>query len=115
MGGIRSASLDAANLRLFDGAQAATHACVPEGDVEVRRGEPVYATDGEIGQIQGLVIDPASCHVTHILLEEGHLWGRRDVAIPIGAVTRVGDIVRLTISKQQVQDLPPVDIRHPTP
>ena len=50
--------------------------------------------------------------MTHVLLEEGHLWGRKEVAIPIGSITRVGDIVRLTIDKQQVQDLPPADIDH---
>jgi sporulation protein YlmC with PRC-barrel domain len=82
------------------------------GEVDVRRGEPVYATDGEIGKIQGLVIDSGSHHVTHVLLEEGHLWGRKEVAIPIGSVTRVGDIIQLTIDMRQVQDLPPVDLDH---
>ncbi len=82
------------------------------GEVDVRRGEPVFATDGEIGKIQGLVIDPSSRHVTHVLLEEGHLWGRKEVAIPIGSITRVGDVIRLTIDKQQVQDLPSADIDH---
>jgi hypothetical protein len=37
------------------------------------------------------------------------------VAIPISAVSRVGDVIRLTISKQDVHDLPAVDIRHPAP
>ena len=32
---------------------------VPLGEVEIRRGEPVQATDGDIGRVQGLVIDPA--------------------------------------------------------
>jgi sporulation protein YlmC with PRC-barrel domain len=104
--------LNMASLRLNDGARVGTQDVIPLGEVDVRRGEPVYATDGEIGRIQGLVIDPGSHHVTHVLLEEGHLWGRKEVAIPITAVTRVGDIIRLTISKQQVQDLPPVDIEH---
>ncbi len=98
--------------RLRDGAQVGTQDVIPPGEVDVRRGEPVFATDGEIGRIQGLVIDPSSHHVTHVLLDEGHLWGRKEVAIPIRAVTRVGGIVRLSISKQQVQDLPPADIDH---
>ena len=85
---------------------------VPLGEVEVSRGDPVFATDGEIGRIHGLVVDPAGRHVSHVLLEEGHLWGRKEVAIPISAVAKIGNIVRLSISKQQVQDLPPVDIEH---
>jgi hypothetical protein len=50
--------------------------------------------------------------VTHVLLQEGHLWGRKEVAIPISAVTEVEDGIRLSITKQQVEDLPPVDIDH---
>ena len=92
---------------------AVTYDTVPLDEVEVRRGEHVHATDGHIGKVQGLVIDPDSHHVTHVLLQEGHLWGRKEVAIPIGAVTGVDDGIRLNITKQQVQDLPPVDIHQP--
>jgi sporulation protein YlmC with PRC-barrel domain len=90
--------------------QTVTYDTIPLDEVEVRRGEHVHATDGHIGRVQGLVIDPGSHHVTHVLLQEGHLWGRKEVAIPISAVTGVDDGIRLSITKQQVQDLPPVDI-----
>jgi len=86
---------------------------VPLGEVAVRRGERVHATDGDIGLVQGLVIDPRDHHVTHVLLQEGHLWGRKEVAIPISAVASTSDGIRLKITKQEVQDLPPVDIDHP--
>jgi sporulation protein YlmC with PRC-barrel domain len=87
---------------------------VPAGEVEVRRGEHVHASDGSIGRVQGLVVDPADHHVTHVLLQEGHLWGKHDVAIPIGAVTDVSaDGVRLSLSKDEVRALPPVDLAHP--
>ena len=94
--------------------QPVTYDSVPVGEVEVRRGEHVHATDGEIGRVQGLVIDRRTHHVTHVLLQERHLWGRKEVAIPIRAVTGVEDGIRLNLSKQQVQDLPPVGIDHPT-
>ena len=93
--------------------QAITTDAVPLGEVEIRRGQPVQATDGDIGHVQGLVIDPGSRHVTHVLLQEGHLWGRKEVAIPISAVTSTVDGIQLKIAKQDVQDLPPVDIEHP--
>ena len=93
---------------------AITYDRVPLGEVEVRRGDPVEATDGRIGHIQGLVVDPHDHQVTHVLLQEGHLWGRKDVAIPIKAVSRVEDTIRLSISKHEVKDLPPVDFAgHP--
>jgi sporulation protein YlmC with PRC-barrel domain len=86
---------------------------VPLGEVDIRRGDPVHATDGDIGRVQGLVIDRGSRHVTHVLLQEGHLWGRKEVAIPIGAVASTSKGIELTITKQDVQDLPAVDIDHP--
>jgi len=92
------------------GPQAITYDRVPVGEVEVRRGEHVHATDGDIGRVQGLVIDPSDHHVTHVLLDEGHLWGQKRVAIPIKAVTGINDGVRLNLTKDEVRDLPPVDL-----
>ncbi len=86
---------------------------IPLGEVEVRRGEQVHATDGHIGQVEGLVIDPDSRRVTHVLLQEGHLWGRKDVTIPISAVTRIAARIDVSLSRQQIHDLPPVAIDHP--
>ena len=95
------------------GPQTVTYETVPIGEVSVRRGEQVHATDGDIGKVQGLVIDPASHHVTHVLLQEGHLWGRKEVAIPISAVVGVDDGIQLNIAKADVQDLPAVEVDHP--
>jgi sporulation protein YlmC with PRC-barrel domain len=100
-------------LGMTNRGQAVTYDTVPLGEVAVRRGESVRATDGEIGRVQGLVIDPSSHHVTHVLLEEGHLWGKKEVAIPIRSVTGVEDGVQLNITKHDVEDLPSVDIDHP--
>ena len=83
---------------------------IPVGEVEVRRGDHVHATDGWIGSVQGLVIDPEDHHVTHVLLKEGHFWGRKQVAIPIGAASRVGDEIKLGLSRQEVEDLPRVEL-----
>jgi sporulation protein YlmC with PRC-barrel domain len=81
---------------------------VPLGDIEVERHESVHAIDGHIGQVEGFVVDPADQKVTHVLLKEGHLWGRRQVAIPVSAVASVDAGIRLNITKEQVEDLPPL-------
>jgi len=80
---------------------------VPVGEAEVRRGDPVHALDGEIGRVEGFVVDPDDRRVTHVLLAEGHFWGRKEITIPISAVARVDDGIRLSITKQQVEELPP--------
>jgi len=92
-----------------------TYDSVPPGEIMVHRGDPVHATDGAIGRVQGLVVEPRNHHVTHVLLAEGHLWGRKEVAIPVTAVAagpRTDDGIRLSITKDQVKDLPAVDIQH---
>jgi hypothetical protein len=45
--------------------------------------------------------------VTHILLREGHLWGHKDVAIPLSAIASANPIIRLNLTKDQVEQLPP--------
>ena len=90
------------------------HGSLPPGEVGVRRNKRVYATDGEIGRVEGLVVDSGSHHVSHVLLQEGHVFGRREVAIPIGAVTGVVDGVQLNITKQQAENLPLVNIDRPS-
>ena len=95
--------------------QTLTVDAVPAGEVDVQRDDPVQATDGDIGRVHGLVIDRASGKVTHVLLQEGHLWGRHEVAIPMSAVASTANGIRLSITKREVQDLPRVDIEHPVP
>jgi sporulation protein YlmC with PRC-barrel domain len=109
-GGIRSMNRGIAPDHGHVDPHEATYDRVPVGEVEVRRGDHVDATDGAIGRVQGLIIDPSDHHVTHILLDEGHIWGEKQVAIPIGAVSRVGEIIRLSLTMDEVKDLPPVDL-----
>jgi sporulation protein YlmC with PRC-barrel domain len=86
---------------------------VPSGEVTIRRGDPVRATDGDIGRVAGLVIGSPTGGVTHVLLQGGHLWGKKDVAIPIRCVKRVSRIVEVALTKQQLGDLQSIDIDHP--
>jgi sporulation protein YlmC with PRC-barrel domain len=86
---------------------------VPLGETEVERHESVHAVDGEIGRVEGFVVDPADNKVTHVLLQEGHMWGRKEVAIPVSAIVSVDVGIRLNITKQQVEALPPLSQTHP--
>jgi sporulation protein YlmC with PRC-barrel domain len=88
--------------------QAVTEDVVPLGEAELRPGEAVHALDGEIGQVQGFLVAPDNDRVTHVLLKEGHLWGRKEVAIPVSAVRGVENGIMLNLTKKQVEDLPAV-------
>jgi sporulation protein YlmC with PRC-barrel domain len=105
---------EAGNIGFGNASQPVVYDTLPPGEVAVRRGEHVRATDGEIGKVHGLVIDPRNHHVSHVLLEEGHLWGRMEVAIPIHAVMGTEDGITLNLTKDDVASLPAVDIDHPT-
>lgn len=83
---------------------------VPPGEVDIHRGEQVDALDGGIGRVQGLVVDPHDRHVTHVLLEEGRLWGKKEVAIPIADVSRIDGGVRVNLTLDQLRSLPRVEI-----
>jgi hypothetical protein len=79
---------------------------LPATEEEERRGDHVHATDGDIGELRALSVDPGSFRVTHVrvLLKDG-LFRHKEVAIPAGDVTGFGDGINLSITKQQVQDL----------
>jgi sporulation protein YlmC with PRC-barrel domain len=86
---------------------------VPAGEVEERRGDHVHASDGDVGQVHALCLDPGSRQVTHVLLREGPAWARKEVAIPFRQVTGFDGGLRLSLTKQQVRDLPRADVDHP--
>ena len=96
--------------QVADASAVVTHERVPMGEVEVRRGVRVHAADGEIGSVEGLVVEPATGDVTHVLLQEGHLWGRKQVAIPIRSVTRLGEGISVSLSKDEIGALPDVGV-----
>lgn len=86
---------------------------LPDED-EVSRGDRVHAKDGDIGRVQGIVVDTGSGRVVSLLLREGHLLGRRTVLIPRSAVAEVAaDGFHLHITREQVRNLPPADSDHP--
>ena len=84
---------------------------IPKGEVEVRRASEVTSADGhQLGQVDGFLVGDDDA-ITHFVLEQGHLWGRREVTIPITAVARVlTDAVTLTLTKDEVGELPSVRV-----
>ena len=91
---------------------AARYDRIPKGEVEIRRASAVDSPDGHhLGQVDGFLVDDDQL-ITHVVLEQGHPWERREVLIPIGAVARVEtDAVTLSLTKDEVGGLPPVAVR----
>ncbi len=109
MGGMGMGGMGMGGMGMRASQQPMTYDKVPPGEVEVRRGQHVHASDGPVGHVRGLVVDPSDHQVTHVLLDEGHLWGKKEVSIPISAVTGVDDDgVRLSLTRADIANLPPV-------
>jgi sporulation protein YlmC with PRC-barrel domain len=94
----------------YDSHVSMTYDRVPKGEVEIRRASEVASSDGHsLGKVDGFLVDDD--HITHFVLERGHLWGKREVTIPISAVASVyTDAVTLTLTKDEVGDLPSVPV-----
>jgi sporulation protein YlmC with PRC-barrel domain len=97
--------------------QPVTVDAVPDqlpGEEEMSGGQHVHATDGDIGHVQGIAVDPGTGRVTYVHVRMGHLWRRKEVLVPRSAVSVVGaDGFHLNITTQQVQDLPHADTDRP--
>jgi sporulation protein YlmC with PRC-barrel domain len=95
----------------FGAFEGMTYDRIPKGEIEIRRSSPVFSEDGHhLGHVEGFVVD-ADDHISHLVLERGHLWGRRDVTIPIGSVAKVAnDEVTVSLSKDDVGALKAVRV-----
>jgi sporulation protein YlmC with PRC-barrel domain len=80
---------------------------IPLGELAVYAGMHVEATNGKVGKLDELVLDPKSGDITHYQMREGHLWGKKEVAIPVSDVEFIDeDTVYLKIDKNAVKALP---------
>jgi uncharacterized protein YrrD len=85
---------------------------IPAGELGVHRGATVNATDGKIGQVDEFLISPVDNHISHLVLREGHLWGKKLVTIPVSEIDRIEtDLVYLKLNKQAVEKLPVIPVK----
>jgi sporulation protein YlmC with PRC-barrel domain len=87
---------------------------LPPGELGVRRGARVLATDGKVGCVDELVVIPTNGEITYLLVRQGILVGSREVTIPVSAIDDIEDrTVYLKLDIGEVQALPSVPVRRP--
>lgn len=85
---------------------------VPHGELAIHRGAQVEATDGPVGQVDEFLVNPEDCRITHLILRTGHLWGQKDVTIPLSQISRIDeDVVFLKLDRKAVGQLPSIPVR----
>lgn len=83
----------------------------PHDELGIHRGAQVEATDGRIGRVDEFIINPDNNHITHLVLREGHLWGQKDVTIPVSDIGRIEeDTVYLKLDKRTVKEMPGIHL-----
>jgi hypothetical protein len=91
------------------------HKQIPPGEIAVHRWARVHATDSAIGRVDEFLVDPATSHISHLVLREGRLWGQKDVTIPVAQIDHIDeDAVYLKLNKHQVGALPAIPVRRRT-
>jgi sporulation protein YlmC with PRC-barrel domain len=86
---------------------------IPANELVIRRGAGVEASDGHIGRVDEFLINPDNDHITHLVMREGHLWGQKDVTIPVSEIDHYQDnTVYLKLDKKAIEALPAIPIRH---
>jgi uncharacterized membrane protein len=78
----------------------------------VRQGNHIEATDGRVGTVGELVTDARTDKVTYLVLQEGHLWGKKEITLPITAIDDIRDnTVFLKLDKEAIELLPSVPLK----
>lgn len=87
---------------------------IPDDHLALHRGAQVEATDGHVGQLGEFLVDTDNCQITHLILLEGHLFGKREVTLPVTAIDHVREnTVYLNLNKKAIRSLPAVSLeRH---
>ena len=86
--------------------------CIPADELEIRRGAAVEAKDGRVGHVDEFLINPSNDRITHLIMREGHLWGQKDVTIPVSQIDHYKDgTVYLKLKKQAIEKLPAIPVK----
>lgn len=95
-----------------DGPIQFEHKHIPAGEIAIHRGTPVYAKDGKVGKVDEFLVDPKNNIITHLVLREGHLWGKKDVTIPISEIDKImEEEVDLKLDKKTIEKLPAIPVK----
>jgi sporulation protein YlmC with PRC-barrel domain len=89
-----------------------TYERISPGELAVRRGARVRATDGSVGRIDEFLVEPKSGQITHLVLREGHLWGKKVITIPISEIDHIDEkVVYLKVEKKSVEEMPAIAVK----
>ena len=82
-------------------------------ELALHRGARVKATDGDLGQLDEVLVDSNSMQITHLVVLVGHLFTERKIPIPIAQVDHLDEeTIHLNIDRQSIEALPATPAHH---
>lgn len=87
-------------------------AATPLGEIALTHGAHIHASNGrQVGQLDGFLVD-ATGQISHLVLREGHFWGKKEVTIPVGQIDRLEEErVYLKLDQASIGALPTTPVR----
>lgn len=85
---------------------------VPPGQMALYRGTSIEATDGPVGRLSELLVDPNSGYISHLVVETGSLWNSQEITLPLSVVEEANEeMIHLKLDKAAVEQLPAVPVK----
>lgn len=86
---------------------AVTEQNIPEGTVALKQGARVMSVDDQhVGNIENVIVDPDTSHVTHLVISQGLLFKSQKVVPAFWVKHTLEDEVYLTVTADFLEDLP---------
>ncbi len=84
---------------------------IPPDELVMDSNTRVEGTDGRMGQVDGLEVEPASGRITSLVMREGHLWGQKATVIPAAQIERAEcQAVYVKLDRQDIEALPVIPV-----
>ncbi len=85
----------------------------PVGEIALTHGAHIHASDGhQVGQLDGFLTEATTGQISHLVLREGHFWGKKEVTIPVAQIDHMQEErVYLKLDKESIGALPTTPAR----
>jgi uncharacterized membrane protein len=88
------------------------HERLSPGEWAVYRGTRVEATDGPIGELNAFLLNPGAAQISHLVLFESELGGKRSLTLPVSALERLDEAaIYLKLAKEALESLPMLPLK----
>ncbi len=84
---------------------------LPTGEILIHRGTRVKASDGYVGKVDEFLVNPQNDQISHLIMRKGHLWGMKDVTIPVSKIENYDEgTVYLKGTMKSIAELPSMPV-----